>query len=670
MSKTLSHIKLNPFISIAIAVMLAGFSASSFAQDKYIVAQDGTGQFKTIQEAIDALPEQATAYRTIQIKKGIYKEKLFISKNFIRLSGEDKSTVQIISSQSRDSWRCDHPDDWGVATINLRGDDIFLENLTISNNYGFENKEPVSITCAADTGSKIRSVRRDGHQMALRSFGTTRMIVVNCVFKAFGGDTVSPWNDTAGMYYFKDCRMEGGVDFYCPRGWAYAEGCEFFAYTGTAAVWHDGSKNKSSKTVFRNCTFSGYKGFKLARYHRDAQFFFVDCSFSADMSDTDVYLVPTSNNIQWGRRVYFYNCHRSGGDFTWHSNNLTTYDASLQANDINVSWTFDRKWEPQQELPTDSIAENMLLYQRSIGGWPKAIGNIKVDYTKALSTVEKQVLIDDAGRNDATIDNQATTKEIKYLVKAYKKTKNSAYLSSAERGISYLLKAQYANGGWPQFYPDSSSYRNQVTFNDNAMINVLNVLQDIAEQKNGFDAVDKSLVEKSTQSVKKGIECILASQVKVKGKLTAWAAQYDKRTLKPAKARAFELVSLASAESVGIVEFLMRLPQPSDPIKKSIQAAVEWLDLVKIPGYKYVDVEDSNQPNGKDRVLVKQEGSIVWARFYDIDSNEPIFSGRDSVPKKTVAEIEHERRVGYAWYGQWAQKLLSEKYPDWKKKNS
>src|SRR6187549_1637603 len=105
----------------------------------------------------------------------------------------------------------------------------------------------------------------------------------------------------------------------------------------------------------------------------------------------------------------------------------------------------------------------------------------------------------------------------------------------------------------------------------------------------------------AVQSVKKGIDCILATQVKVKGKLTAWAAQYDKRTLKPAKARAFELVSLASAESVGIIEFLMRLPQPSELIKKSIQAAVEWLDLVKIPGYKYVDVEDSKQPNGKDR---------------------------------------------------------------------
>ena len=91
---------------------------------------------------------------------------------------------------------------------------------------------------------------------------------------------------------------------------------------------------------------------------------------------------------------------------------------------------------------------------------------------------------------------------------------------------------------------------------------------------------------------------------------------------------------------------------------------------VKIPGYKFVDIKDDKQPNGTDRVLIKQEGNITWARFYTIETNEPLFSGRDSAPKKTVAEIEHERRNGYAWYGEWPSKLLTEKYPEWKKKNS
>ncbi len=95
------------------------------------------------------------------------------------------------------------------------------------------------------------------------------------------------------------------------------------------------------------------------------------------------------------------------------------------------------------------------------------------------------------GRNDATIDNSATTKEIRYLVTGYKKWHNKSYLDAAEKGIRYLLKMQYPNGGFPQFYPDSSGYRNQITFNDNAMVNALNILWDVAHRSNDFDVIPK-----------------------------------------------------------------------------------------------------------------------------------------------------------------------------------
>src|SRR5690348_777667 len=97
-------------------------------------------------------------------------------------------------------------------------------------------------------------------------------------------------------------------------------------------------------------------------------------------------------------------------------------------------------------LAQDTIANNMLLYQRGIGGWPKHIGEQRIDYTRSLSPAEKAGLLDDKNRNDATIDNNATTKEIRYLVKAYQHTCNFDYLIAAESGISYLLKMQYANG--------------------------------------------------------------------------------------------------------------------------------------------------------------------------------------------------------------------------------
>jgi pectinesterase len=70
--------------------------------------------------------------------------------------------------------------------------------------------------------------------MALRAMNCTRLKAVNCHFRSLAGDTVSPWETENGMWYFKDCVMEGGVDFYCPRGWAWAENCEFITHGGPA----------------------------------------------------------------------------------------------------------------------------------------------------------------------------------------------------------------------------------------------------------------------------------------------------------------------------------------------------------------------------------------------------------------------------------------------------
>jgi PelA/Pel-15E family pectate lyase len=317
----------------------------------------------------------------------------------------------------------------------------------------------------------------------------------------------------------------------------------------------------------------------------------------------------------------------------------------------------------------DAVADNMLLYQRSNSGWPKHIGEQKIDYSKVLSPAEKAGLIDDKSRNDATIDNNATSKEIRYLVKSYKQTNNKEYLKAAEKGIRYLLRMQYSNGGFPQFFPDTSLYRSEITYNDNTMVNALNILWDVAQGTNDFDVVDQSLVNPAKKAVKKGVECILQTQIKVHGKLTAWCAQYDKNTLLPAKARSFELISLSGDESVGIVEFLMKQQNPSPAIKKAITSAVEWFQKSRIDGYKYVDIKDPSQPNGRDRVILPDSSSNVWARFYDIDTNKPFFSGRDGVRKWSVAEIENERRTGYGWYGTWPKELLEKEYPEWQMKN-
>lgn len=322
--------------------------------------------------------------------------------------------------------------------------------------------------------------------------------------------------------------------------------------------------------------------------------------------------------------------------------------------------SFDGTPPEQQAL----IAQNMLLYQRSNGGWPKHIKNVKVDYSQPLSEETLAIVKENyASSIDATIDNNATIKEIRFLTAQFKATGGKQYLSAVEKGISYLLDAQYPNGGWPQYYPDKRNYRHYITFNDNAMINVLTLLQDVSEGKKDMNIVNSDLASKASQAVKKGLDCILKTQVKVNGKLTVWCAQHDEITLLPANARVFELISLSGSESVGIVQFLISQKNPSPAIKEAIINAVNWFEETKIKGYKISWAIDPVK--GREQSLVKDENSVLWARFYEINTNEPFFVGRDGVKRKSMYEIDAERRNGYAWYGPWADKLINQTYPAW-----
>lgn len=316
----------------------------------------------------------------------------------------------------------------------------------------------------------------------------------------------------------------------------------------------------------------------------------------------------------------------------------------------------------------DSIAEKMLLYQRNNGGWPQPGGNA-INYNKALSETEKTKYLNEKNKLDATIDDQATTREIKYLMEAHAKTKNLAYLKAAENGVRHLIQAQNKAGGWPQFYPDSSGYHKHITYNDHAMIDVLWVMMYTATGQQHFEPLQKTLGVDAQKAVDKGIDCILKTQFYQGTTLTVWCAQHDSKTLLPAKARAFELPSLSGNESVNILRFLMTIEQPSDAVKKAVHAGVAWLDAVRIKGIKLQDIADPNQPKGKDRVVVADPNSVLWARFYDLKTNQAFFVGRDSQPKATLAEIENERRTGYAYYGTWPAKLIDKEYPTWKMKH-
>ena len=313
----------------------------------------------------------------------------------------------------------------------------------------------------------------------------------------------------------------------------------------------------------------------------------------------------------------------------------------------------------------DTLAEKMVLYQLPNGGWGKQLNDKSV--VNYNLPIDKSLLkkIKETGDDHATIDNNATSREINELLKAYQATKNPDYLKAAERGISYLLLMQYNNGGFPQYYPNTGLYRKQVTYNDNAMINALTVLYHTAESKNDFDPVDPKLKAKAKTAVQKGILCILRTQVLQYGKPSIWADQYNEVTLQPDKARAFEPISLATGESVNIVRFLMMQPVTPE-IEKSVQSAIQWFQQNDIEGYSY----NVGKQNGKAvRMLAEDKNSVIWARFYDISTNKPLFGDRDGSVKYNYNEVSEERRNGYSWFGGAPQKLIDKEYPNWLQKN-
>lgn len=311
------------------------------------------------------------------------------------------------------------------------------------------------------------------------------------------------------------------------------------------------------------------------------------------------------------------------------------------------------------------IADNLLLYQRSNGGWDK-----NTDMAKVLTQKEKEELGSEAEKGGvATIDNKATFTQMAFLARVYEAAGQEKYKAGFLRGMDFLLAAQYENGGWPQFYPIRKGYYEHITFNDGAMMGVMQLLRDVARRKAPYDFVDQSRRKQAGEAVKKGVEVILKTQIKVNGRLTAWCAQHDRYSFAPQKARAYELPSISGGESIGIVKFLMEIEHPGPDVIQAVEGAVRWMGGVKIQGIRLEKVAAPAMDKGFDLMVVKDPAAPhLLARFYEIGTNRPMFVGRDGRVRETLAAIEQERRIGYSWYIPFPQDLMEQVYPAWKQK--
>jgi PelA/Pel-15E family pectate lyase len=321
-----------------------------------------------------------------------------------------------------------------------------------------------------------------------------------------------------------------------------------------------------------------------------------------------------------------------------------------------------------KETEISKIADNMLLYQRNNGGWPK-----NYDMQAILTREQVDSLMKAKSLLHTTFDNSTTYTHIEYLAQAYTITKVEKYKEACQKGINFVLSAQYQNGGWPQYFPLENNYSRRITFNDGAFLGVLELLKKIVDNDPDFSFIGNDIRKKVKNAYQKGLECILNSQIIDNGKLTAWCQQHDEVTLKPAWARAFEPPSICNGESVQIVLFLMNLENPDKRTIESIQGAVKWFSDSKI---FYTRVRTIPAPPEKsqwrlsktDRVVVIDSlAPPIWTRFYELGTEKPLFSDRNSKYLYSLAEVSRERRDGYSWYT-YAPKTVLDKYPEWQKR--
>ncbi|WP_372772627.1 pectate lyase [Mangrovibacterium sp.] len=305
-----------------------------------------------------------------------------------------------------------------------------------------------------------------------------------------------------------------------------------------------------------------------------------------------------------------------------------------------------------------AIANNVIQYQSGYGGWPKSTDLARTPLTAG------DIPPDGRGRANS-IDNEATTLPMEFLARVITATGDKKFRAAFDRGLDYLFAAQYPNGGWPQFWPlRGDAYYSRVTFNDDAMMRVMRLLRGVADSGENFRFVDTKRREKAKASVNSGIDFILKSQIRQNDNLTAWCAQYDEKTLEPAWARAYEPPSISGDETVGIVSFLMGLENPTTEVIGAVEGAVAWLNAVAIKGIRLDNV--LNTDGRTERVLVADpDAPLLWARFYELGTNRPLYLDRDSKFRYNYSEVGYERRSGYNYHGDWATSLLEEEYPKW-----
>lgn len=354
---------------IIIAFVAIVLYTNAFAVNEIVVAKDGTGDFTTIQDALNSIPANNAEWKTIIVKNGIYDEHVMIKTSYIALVGESRSATRIEHNLPRAVWYAANGVNTGTGVINIAGNmhDIVIANMRVRNT--FEGSEDYTEVIRTETGStKLWFVNLD----------------VLCLWK----DTFAPWGKAGGMYYVADCAFRGSIDAFCPRGYCYAINCRFTETKSSSPIWHEGVAGEDQKLVIQGgSVHSEYnKNVKLQNSQNYAKFYYLDLQLSDSITA-----------LGSGATAYFYGVKGLAG-LTWFNNNLTL--ANRKA--IDAVWTYDGKWEPENVMP--AVLPFAALPQPYNGRYAVSVGVTTLKWIPARNALSHKVYFGTTEQTDLLVE--------------------------------------------------------------------------------------------------------------------------------------------------------------------------------------------------------------------------------------------------------------------------
>ena len=355
--------------------MLLCFLCFFVANGQIIVAADGSGDFKTVQQAVDHVPDNNNQRVVIQIKRGVYQEQVRVTKRYLTFRGEDAGNTVLtysLSAQKAGNTRL------AFSTL-INSNDFRAENLTFENSFG--------------TGSQAVALFVDADRASFK----------NCRFRG--------WQDTlfvnGSRHYFKDCYIEGHVDFIFGTASAVFEDCTIHSKgAGYVTAQYRTSNEEDTGFVFLRCRLTGEKvgsGVFLGRPWRPyARVVFIECWLGSHIraEGWDNWRDPArektasfaeykskgpganpSARVAWSRQLSDSEAAEfSRGRFFRRAVRELTGSANEAVGTIAWADAQNRPDEWYASAEALRIADNLLLYQRASGGWPK-----NIDMAKPLS---------------------------------------------------------------------------------------------------------------------------------------------------------------------------------------------------------------------------------------------------------------------------------------------